>query len=349
MGGEAAVGAAVSFIPGIGRGKKGKRGGKKKVDKEIHKDNHSHNRDKRSSDHDERHRENEQQGKKKKCKVRQRSRRATGPKRLAPSKANCDDDDDDDDEDDDTKFCPKFTFQNLLKKSKTHTSQCERIREGRTCDFECNPGYDEKPDHHVKCIKSADKLRWNQQGSRCEAESCVAKGAGNYLIVLSTPKPRAPNGKKMTAYVILYNKNRKIPTWSVALHDSSEFGLTDLTGLTARESAGRHGSFLKHPCSELRLDQANDQSYASTGWQKGHLTPARVIRWSLKATRSVNLYVNVAPQDGVTNEQIWERIEDNAFCTAQKIRSIVATGTCAGMWNIRVERLEISRFVQIRI
>lgn len=101
-----------------------------------------------------------------------------------------------------------------------------------------------------------------------------------------------------------------------------------LTGLTLKKSAGRHGSFLKHPCPELRSHQANDMSYLRTGWNKGHLTPARVIRWSLKATRSVNLYVNVAPQDPVTNQRIWETIEDNAFCTGKKTRSIIATGTC---------------------
>ncbi|XP_037026666.1 uncharacterized protein LOC119067666 isoform X2 [Bradysia coprophila] len=330
-GGEAAVGVAASFIPVIGRGKKGKRGGKKKkkVDEEVNKENHSNNKDKRSTDHEERHRENEQQGKTKKCKIRKRSRRAAGTKRPRPSKSDCDDDDDDsDDDDDNTKFCPKLTFKNLLKKSRTNTAQCKRRRVGQHCDFECDPGYDEKPDHRVKCDKSGGTLRWNQQGNRCEAESCSVRGVHN-LIVISTPKPGAPNGKKMTAYVILFNKSRKIPTWSVALHDSSEFGLTDLTGLTASESAGRHASFLKHPCPELVSNQANDQSYARSGWEKGHLTPARVIRWSLKASRSVNLYVNVAPQDSVTNQQIWERIEDNAFCTGKKLRSIVATGTCS--------------------
>lgn len=57
-------------------------------------------------------------------------------------------------------------------------------------------------------------------------------------------------------------------------------------------------------CLDLQFDQSNSNAFSNTGWNKGHLTPARVVRWSPKATRSVNLYINVAPQDDVTNKDI---------------------------------------------
>lgn len=325
LGGETAVGIAASFVPGLGRGRggrRGKHGRKKKVDKEVKRENHSEHRDKRSTEHDERHRDNEQQSKKKSCKMRHRSRRAT---KKAPSKMDCDDDDDEDE--DDTKFCKKLTFKNLLKKSKAHKHQCGKTRKNMKCDFECDPGYEEKPSQRLECVTRGDKLQWNHQGS-CVPETCIVNGI-SHLIVLTTPKPESSSSKRITAYIILYNKDRKIPTWSVALHDSSEFGLFDLTGLSLEDSAGRYGSFLKHPCPELKSHQANDKAYNAAGWDRGHLTPARVIRWSNKATRSVNLYVNVAPQDPYTNRHIWEDIEDNAFCTGKKLRTIVATGTCS--------------------
>lgn len=241
--GRLATEAAISAATGRGVRKGGRKGGKKKkVDQEVKKENHSENRDKRSTDHEERKRDNEQEGKKKACKKRSRSRRAT---KKSPSNSDCENDDD---EDDDTKYCPRLSFSNLLEKSKQQTTQCGRTKKDKTCDFECDVGYDERPDHRLKCVANGDKLRWNrQQSAGCVLESCTVRGV-RHLIVMSTPKPNSIQLEKITAYVVLFDKDRKIPKWSVAIHDSKEFGMRDLTGLTPKESAGRLGHFLKHPC-----------------------------------------------------------------------------------------------------
>ncbi len=313
LAGEVAVGIAASYVPGVGRSKKGKRGGRNKVDHEMQKENHhSNNQDKRSSDHDERQRENEHQSNQKKCKVKERSRRAANKKRPNPSKENCDEVKKDN-------TCDELSIRNILKVGKR--KQCFNIPEKRTCEFECSPGYDEKPDYKVTCIKRGDKLQWRPQDSHCELESCVASGFKSYYIVMSTPG--GLNGKKMTAYTVMYNKERKIPAWTVALHDKTN----------AIPRVPRHRSYLKHHCTELSSDQPNTNSYVFKGqtWDKGHLTPSEVIRWSHKASQSVNLFVNLAPQDPVTNQRIWRDVERNAFCTAKKFQSIVVTGTCAGL------------------
>lgn len=140
---------------------------------------------------------------------------------------------------------------------------------------------------------------------------------------MSTPKPDSET--EITAYVVYFDAARKIPHWSVALHGSEEFGRLDLTALSLKE---RHKSYLKHPCKELTRSQANQNMYRNSGWNAGHLTPARNIRWSLKASRSVNLFVNLAPQDPITNQQVWETLESQASCSGKKLRSIIATGTC---------------------
>lgn len=58
------------------------------------------------------------------------------------------------------------------------------------------------------------------------------------------------------------------------------------------------------------------------------MTPANVARWSPKAKKVINLFINLAPQDHWTNIAPWKQLEAHVECFAGSHPSIVATGVC---------------------
>ncbi|XP_054279682.1 uncharacterized protein LOC128997901 [Macrosteles quadrilineatus] len=246
------------------------------------------------------------------------------PKRMAnkrPRPGSCDSDDDDDDEDN---LCPTVSIPNVIQR--TLVSGCSSRKKGAICDFECEPGYQE-PNSQVKCVG-----RGNQRPTWIPTPTCdrINCGAIPYpLISLQTPQVNKLGstvfGHFVTVYVALFNLFRKLPVWTIALHQSTQFGSKDYAA--SKDLLRAHG-YKPFPCTQLARYQGSPSDYSGKPWDQGHLTPANIARWSEKARLSSNLYINLAPQDPFTNQGPWKRLETAVECFSRKRRSLVATGLC---------------------
>lgn len=87
-------------------------------------------------------------------------------------------------------------------------------------------------------------------------------------------------------------------------------------------------SFFRYPCTSLLQHQAVTSDYTNSGYDRGHLTPVNIARWSEKASKSTFALINIAPQVPYINEQYWKRLELHVECFSTKRRTLVATGVC---------------------
>lgn len=88
--------------------------------------------------------------------------------------------------------------------------------------YECKPGYREEKTTAV-CTKKGNDGVWEPK-PKCLLETCP--NTNKAVVVLNTPQAEAFGtrfGDFITAYVVLFDKQRKLPVWSVALHQSSQF------------------------------------------------------------------------------------------------------------------------------
>uniref|UniRef100_A0A8D8U6W9 Chitinase A1 n=1 Tax=Cacopsylla melanoneura TaxID=428564 RepID=A0A8D8U6W9_9HEMI len=231
---------------------------------------------------------------------------------------------DDDDKNDDTKTCARPKIPHSIPET---LSECIKKKAGGKCDYECDPGYDEE-DPKITCKKINNKHTWPVD-AKCTLKSC---GAGPFpMIALETPQVSSfyqpALGKYVTVYVVLFDKHRKVPVWSVTMQQAAASQLGGKSYNTLKASA-RNKGFLQYPCTALKGHQANDDDYTNTGYDRGHLTPANVARWSPKAKKVINLFINIAPQDHWTNIYPWRMLEAHVECFSKKHSSLVATGTC---------------------
>uniref|UniRef100_T1KLX8 Chitinase n=1 Tax=Tetranychus urticae TaxID=32264 RepID=T1KLX8_TETUR len=255
------------------------------------------------------------------CDVKNKhTKRAT--KRKRPGK-DCDDDDKG------NGACPRPVSNvhgpNLDPIIPSTTNDCRNRKVNAKCDFECEPGYEEvEPTITCKNI-GKNKLDWMPK-PECKLKDCAK--TNQVLISLTTPKNKlgaVGTSKHVVVYSVLFNKRRKLPIWSIALHQSNVWQHKSYNEFFFKS---RENRFKKYPCPSLVAYQANDLDYKDSGWHKGHLTPANIARWSHKATLSSNLYINAAPQDGRTNSGLWTQLEAHVQCFGKRKRIIVATGIC---------------------
>lgn len=186
---------------------------------------------------------------------------------------------------------------------------CHLKSVGTNCEWECDAGYAESDQNGVICAKKdANTARW-QPTPKCEPQAC---GAADY--------PHIPvESDNIVAYVTYFDKDRKLPIWSFAIHDSKNM----------LRKVARGGDFYTHPCPLLNRKQGQNSDYSLTGWDRGHLSPSASHRYSKKATRSSNLLINVAPQDPWINQVPWRGVEGHVLCHNRKYAaSLVATGVC---------------------
>ena len=57
------------------------------------------------------------------------------------------------------------------------------------------------------------------------------------------------------------------------------------------------------------IAQAKDSDYSSSGWDKGHLAPSKIMQFDAEAWIYSYLFSNVAPQDPDLNRHLWEELE----------------------------------------
>lgn len=196
-------------------GKKGAssvtKGGKSKID-DVAKDSRKvKNEDKPKPKEDKKKDEKIEKERGEKCEQNQRNKRATNSRKKPGN-------------------CNQKQNQAKCAKPKRVTyvigmtlDECDDRKQGDKCSYECKPGYKEEKPTAV-CTKSGNNAAWLPK-PKCVLQSCPA--GNNPLIIVDTPQAEAFGnaalGDYITAYVVLYNKQRKLPIWSVALHQSGQF------------------------------------------------------------------------------------------------------------------------------
>ena len=100
------------------------------------------------------------------------------------------------------------------------------------------------------------------------------------------------------AYTLKYNESYEQAEW-VAYQ------------LTASETVSlyeRSDDFKEDPL--VTTASANDNDYAGSGYDRGHLAPAADMGWSEKSMIESFYYSNMSPQDPSFNRGIWKRLEE---------------------------------------
>lgn len=102
--------------------------------------------------------------------------------------------------------------------------RCGNKQVGSGCHYECKVGYEEKGPV-AKCSKKTNQMTvWDPQ-----PECTVYKCADSKFPVVAVKTPKVDtltsisSSKYIVVYVVMFDKSRKIPVWSVALHQSSQF------------------------------------------------------------------------------------------------------------------------------
>lgn len=111
----------------------------------------------------------------------------------------------------------RYSLKNSFK-------QCNNKAIGSQCPYECKVGYEEKGPR-PKCVKRTNsKSEWDPK-PECSLYTC---DNNKYpIVVVKTPKidslTSISTSDFIVVYVVMFDKSRKLPVWSVALHQSNQF------------------------------------------------------------------------------------------------------------------------------
>lgn len=102
--------------------------------------------------------------------------------------------------------------------------KCNKKQVNSRCNYECKVGYEEKGPR-ATCVKKTNQMTVWDPYPECTLYKCADI---NFPVVsVKTPKidslTSISSNKYITVYVVMYDKWRKIPVWSVALHQSDQF------------------------------------------------------------------------------------------------------------------------------
>lgn len=116
-------------------------------------------------------------------------------------------------------------------------------------------------------------------------------------------------------YTVSYNEQRRNPNWVA-------YELTD------KEAAGKEPRASKFIPDPLVIgNQATDDDYRRSGWDRGHLAPAADMKWSEQAMDESFYLSNISPQNNNLNRGVWKSIEELTREIAVKYKNVlVVTG-----------------------
>lgn len=102
-------------------------------------------------------------------------------------------------------------------------SSCDDKKVGVDCSYECKVGYEEKGPSITCSNVPKKKATWSPK-PECTLYVC---DAGSYPVVpVMTPKVSGfssiASSKYIVAYIVLFDKSRRLPVWSAALHQSDQ-------------------------------------------------------------------------------------------------------------------------------
>ena len=199
-----------------------------------------------------------------------------------------------------------------------------RIKIGTNFSFSCMPGYTESSTQ-ISCFASSNRMPTLSHVPKCIQQTCVdAKNANKYKFSLYAKffLRQVPNEIDLATIFISFDPSKKLPQYSISLIDQ----------LNSYQNVNREDAletFILHPCRELQNKQTADKEYTNNGYDRGHLTPFNINRFSRKAARSSNLMVNIAPQDSFTNRNLWSQVELKLAGFLSNKYGIVVTGVCS--------------------
>jgi DNA/RNA endonuclease G (NUC1) len=225
----------------------------------------------------------------------------------------------------------------------------EKSSVGSECNLICVPGYQEAAARPV-CTQGADNTAdWNPTLD-CVRDSCGSADAHGFykfsVNVNSIFSPLRENGET-NLYYVAFDSNRFLPIYSA----------TYVSRISYMERLNRTDWFEPYTCLELARKQANDKDFEMTraqiqrmvklkqkSWDRGHLSSQHFFRWSYKSARTSNFYVNIAPQDGFSNQNPWKVLEDQIKCFLKKRNGVVITGVSPTTIDITDSGLEVPSF-----
>jgi DNA/RNA endonuclease G (NUC1) len=207
------------------------------------------------------------------------------------------------------------------------------------CNFFCNPGYTESSTQLFCSLDISNRASWKLAPS-CVQQTCTAMN--NIVKVPVYAKFRLdPNEEdiNMAVLFISYDTSKKMPQYSIAHYD-------ELNIIKNFNRTGELKKYEPHPCPELWNRITTDANYEFSGFDKGHLTPINVMRFSWKAARGSNLLINMAPQNHYINTVNWKNIEGNLETFLESKQAIVITGVCFNYYNYTFEEKKKQKEIQ---
>ena len=138
-----------------------------------------------------------------------------------------------------------------------------------------------------------------------------------------------------TGYSLLYNETCEQAKW-VAY---------ELTKEETNNIFKRTNKFKPDPA--VQTGTANDNDYAGSGYDKGHLAPAADMGWSSTTMAESFYYSNMSPQLPGFNRGIWKRLEELVRSWAIEYNSVyIVTGPVLtdGLPSIGANKVSIPRY-----
>lgn len=116
-------------------------------------------------------------------------------------------------------------------------------------------------------------------------------------------------------FTLEYNEEHEQAVWVAYL----------LTSEKAKRGVERSNSFKPDP--KVSTQTANDEDYAGSGYDRGHLAPAADMSWSTTAMKESFYYSNMSPQVPGFNRGIWKKLEEQVRIWAETYDTLfVVTG-----------------------
>jgi endonuclease G len=108
-------------------------------------------------------------------------------------------------------------------------------------------------------------------------------------------------------------------------HEQAEWVAYELTMEETQKGEERTNNFKPDPL--VKTASANNEDYAGSGFDRGHLAPAADMSWSSQAMDESFFYSNMSPQLPGFNRGIWKSLEEQVRTWAMESGSIyVVTG-----------------------
>ena len=154
--------------------------------------------------------------------------------------------------------------------------------------------------------------------------SCASVIKTKVVPAYPTETPRITDNRESQiivhkGYSVSYNEKTRLPNW-VAY---------ELTDKEVNGTYKRNGRFFQDP--DVNGQQADNEDYRNSGWDKGHIAPAGDMKWDEKAMLESCYFTNICPQNHNLNGGDWRSLEEKCRDYARRFGKIyIAAGPIVG-------------------